>query len=231
MRITGVSPNMSIFGMNMNDAIDITRMKYLVDTMKTDKNINKTEYEYFTQLSEIIENISKISKSSWEDVTYLSKEWYDKRHKITDDSVKRMKKKYKVGSNVLYYIGDKRVARGKWRHKWTGPWLVDKHIGDSSVIIADPRNGNQKRVTFDRLKLFNTIDFIKYKDLIGFDEEYKQYQKNLLKTLAKYNVKYRDPKYELDYSKRISKWKKRKDLERKRKKEKERKQRNKESKI
>jgi len=223
MRITGVSPNMQMFGMNMNDAIDIGRMKTLVETIKQDKQIKKTEYEYFMQLAETIEKISKVSKSSWEEVTYLSKEWYDKRHKISEKSVKRMKKKFKVGSKVLYYIGDKRVARGKWRHKWTGPWLVDRHIGDSSAIIADPTNGNQKRVTFDRLKQFNIIDFIKYRDLITFDEEYIQYQKNLLKTLSKYNVKFRDQKYELDYSKRFSKDKEKKDKEWRKRRRKERK--------
>ena len=101
-----------------------------------------------------------------------------------------------------YYIGDKRVAKGKWRQKWTGPWLVDKHIGDSSVIIGDPTTGNQKRVSFDRLKQFNKIDFIKYRDLILFDKEYQEYQNQLLKRLSKYNVKYRDQRLELDYTRR-----------------------------
>ena len=71
-----------------------------------------------------------------------------------------------------------------------------------SVVIADPKTGNQKRVSFDRLKQFNTIDFIKYKDLIQFDDEYQEYQKDLLKSLEKYNVKYRNQELELDYTKR-----------------------------
>ena len=64
-------------------------------------------------------------------------------------------------------------------------------------------NGNQKRVSFDRLKQFNLIDFVKYRDIIDFDEEYQQYQKGLLKRLSKYNVKYRNQRLELDYTKRI----------------------------
>ena len=71
-----------------------------------------------------------------------------------------------------------------------------------SNLTGDPTTGNQKRVSFDRLKQFNTIDFIKYRDLIQFDKEYQNYQNQLLKRLSKYNVKYRNQKLELDYSKR-----------------------------
>ena len=31
MRITGVSPNMAVFGMNMHDGIDMARMKLVVE--------------------------------------------------------------------------------------------------------------------------------------------------------------------------------------------------------
>ena len=202
MRITGVSPNMAIFGMNMNDKVDILRLKKAALKMKDDKRIKKSEYEYVTKLAEIIEKISMISKSSWEEVTYFSKKKYDEKWNITDKTVQRMKKKYKPGTRVLYYIGDKQMNQKKWMRKWTGPWIVDKHIGDSSVIIADPTTGNQKRVSFDRLKQFNTIDFIKYRDVIQFDDEYQEYQKDLMKSLQKYNVKYRNQKLELDYTKR-----------------------------
>ena len=201
-RITGVSPNMAIFGMNVHDGIDIAKMNLVVNRMKKNKNLNRSEYEFVIQLSETIERIAKISKTNWEEVTYLSKEFYNKKYNINESSVKRMKKKYKVGTQVLYYIGDKRVAKGKWRQKWTGPWIVDKHIGDSSLIIGDPTTGNQKRVSFDRLKQFNKIDFIAYKDLIDFDQDYQNYQNELLKRLSKYNVKYRNQKLELDYTKR-----------------------------
>ena len=133
---------------------------------------------------------------------WLSAKSYNSKYNITENTIKRNKKKFKVGSEVLYYIGDKQLAKKKWHQKWTGPWIVDKHIGDSSVIIADPKTGNQKRVSFDRLKQFNTIDFIKYKDIIDFDKNYIKQQQQLLKRLSKYNVKYRDQQLELDYTKR-----------------------------
>ena len=210
MRITGVSPNMAIFGMNMNDAIDIGRMKHLVQEMKENKQLKRTEYEHAAALSETIEKISKVSKTSWEEVTYLSKEWYDSKYNITKESVKRMKQKFKVGTEVLYYIGDKQIAQGKWAQKWTGPWLVARHIGDSSVIVADPKTGNGKRVSYDRLKQFNTIDFIEYSKVIQFDEDYIEFQDQLKKRLQKYNVKYRNQELELDYTLRNPKKKKRK---------------------
>ena len=180
-------------------------------------------------MSESIENISKLSKTNWEEVTYLSKERYDKKYNINTNSINRMKKKFKVGTQVLYYIGDKRVAKGKWRQKWTGPWIVDKHIGDSSVILGDPKTGNQKRVSFDRLKQFNTIDFIKYRDLIEFDKEYQNYQNELLQRLSKYNVKYRNQKLELDYTKRrpLTRQRIRQGKRRKKKQRQQRKQRDK----
>ena len=176
MRITGVSPNMAIFGMNMHEGIDMARMKLVVDNIKKNKDLH-VEEEFVIKLSESIEKISTLSKTNWEDVTYLSKERYDKKYNINENSVNRMKKKYKVGTQVLYYIGDKRVAKGKWRQKWTGPWIVDKHIGDSSVIIGDPESGNQKRVSFDRLKQFNKINLLNI-DLIEFDKEYQEYKIN-----------------------------------------------------
>ena len=57
-------------------------------------------------------------------------------------------------------------------------------------------------MTFDRLKQFNRLQFIKYKDVIDFDKNYIKQQKKLLERLSKYNVKFRDQKLELDYSKR-----------------------------
>ena len=202
MRITGVSPNMAIFGTNMNDSIDIARMRYVLKDMKRDKDLKLTDYEHVQQLCELIEKISIISKTNWEKYTYLSKKQYDSRHNITADSIEKYKKKFKVGTKVLYYIGDKKVPRGKWRQKWTGPWLVDKIINDTSLIIADTGAGTQKRVSFDRLKKFNTRDFIKYRHIIPSEDSYKKYHKKLMNSFKKATVQTWDKKVQLDYTKR-----------------------------
>ena len=66
----------------------------------------------------------------------------------------------------------KQVARGKWREKLTGPWIIKKKINDSSIIITDPTSGNQKRVSIDRIKNYNPRDYIDYKNEIIHSNEY-----------------------------------------------------------
>ena len=90
----------------------------------------------------------------------------------------------------------------KWKEKWTGPWKIVKHLNNTTTIIMDPESGNEKRVSLDRLKLFKDMKVLKYDELIHFDEDYKAYQKQLLKTLSNYNVKLRSHEYDLDYTKR-----------------------------
>ena len=80
---------------------------------------------------------------------------------------------------------------------------MDKHLNETTAIIADPITGNQKRVNFDRLKKFNNIDFIKYNEYIKVNDEYLNYRKGLMETLKEKKVKYRDQKLELDYTKRL----------------------------
>ena len=50
---------------------------------------------------------------------------------------------------------------------------MDKHISDSSLIIADPNTGNQKRVSFDRIKLFVEHDHFRFDQFLLHDQEYK----------------------------------------------------------
>ena len=201
MRISGISPNMAIFGTNMNDAMDISRLSHQVKLSRDDPNIKPREYEFLRDIEDTIKKMENISKSNWIKHTYLSAKTYNNRWNITPAKVANNLKRFKVGSKILYFIGDKQVARGKWREKWTGPWIINKHLNKTSLIIADPDNGNEKRVTFDRVKLFNEQDFVAYEDIIKHDESYKQYQRNLLKTLSNYNVKLRKPEVELDYTK------------------------------
>ena len=82
---------------------------------------------------------------------------------------------------LSYNAGDKETAQKKWRVKWSGPWIVKKPLNDSTVIITDPDSGNDKRVSFDRIKLFNerTVGF--YSEYFQDDDLYQMYynrQKN-----------------------------------------------------
>ena len=202
MRISGHSPNQAIFGTNMNDTIDIARMSHQVSLSREDPKIDSREYEFLADIEETIKNMEGISRTNWIKHTWLSAKIYNNRWNITMKKIANNLKRFKVGTKILYFIGDKRVARGKWREKWTGPWIITKHLNKSSLVIADIETGNEKRVSFDRIKKFNEQDFVAYEDIIQHDESYIQYQKNLLKTLSNYKVDFRDQDIELDYTKR-----------------------------
>ena len=48
-------------------------------------------------------------------VTKLSVKSYNNKYNITPESIARNQQAFKVGDKVLYFIGDKEVARKKWR--------------------------------------------------------------------------------------------------------------------
>ena len=204
LRISGISPNMAMFGVNMNDKLDISRMKHLINDYSKDANITKRDYEILRDVQESIQHMEEISRTNWTKHTWLSAKTYNKRHNITTAKIATNKRKFKPLTEVLYFVGDKQVAMRKWKERWTGPWLVEKHLNDTTTIITDPTTASQKRVNLDRLKEFKRNEMLKYEDVIKDNEDYYQYQRQLLKTLSNYNVKLRKQDVELDYNKRRS---------------------------
>ena len=201
MRITGISPNMGMFGTNMNDLTDLGRMNAKIDEFSKDKEIDKQDFELLQSIRDNIREMNRISQNNWQEVTKLSVKSYNDKNKITPELVARNNENYKIGNRILYFVGDKQVARGKWREKWTGPWIIEKKINDSSIIITDPTSGNQKRVSIDRIKNYNPRDYINYKDEITHSDEYLEYQNELLNKLTNYNVRTAGSNWELDYMK------------------------------
>ena len=200
-RITGISPNMAMFGTNLNDLSDIGRMNAKIDEFSNDDSIEKQDYILLKQLRDNIKDMNEIANSNWQQVTKLSVKSYNNRNKITPESVARNNESYKIGNRVLYFIGDKKVARYKWREKWSGPWILEDKLNDSTVIITDPTTGNQKRVSLDRIKNYNARDYIDYNDEIEHSNEYLNYQNELLDKLTNYNVRTAGNNWELDYMK------------------------------
>ena len=200
-RFTTFSPNILMFGSNMNDVTDIARMQLNLNKLYNNNNydLKKNDYKYLSKLIENLKSIRTMFENDWKKYTWQSKEYYNRKFNINENSIKRYRKKFKIGSKVLYYIGDKKVARYKWKSKWTGPWIIDKIINDTSLIIKDIENGNQKRVNFDRIKLFNTRDYENIYSL-QFDSKYLKYQKQLQENLSNYNVKFREQDHQLDYN-------------------------------
>ena len=149
-----------------------------------------------------LKNVTEKFKNDWKNYTKLSVETYDKRWSLTPQRVGRYRQKFRPGKRVLYYVGDKREARGKWRQKWTGPWRIDKQINDSTLIISDPSTGDQKRVSYDRIKIYNEIEQAQYLQYSAKDDDYIIYQEQLQDALSRYNVKTHDKTANLDYSRR-----------------------------
>ena len=200
-RFTTFSPNMLMFGSQLHDLSDIDRIQCNLDKFSKENNMKKEDYQYLRDLFHKLDNITKLFKNDWIDYVWLSNDEYKKRWRITVKSTKAYRQQFKPNTKVLYYIGDKRLPQNKWRTKWTGPWLVHQHLNDSTLIIVDPSTGNKKRVSFDRIKKFNSRKFRKYSDYVGKDDAYLQYQEKLLETLSNYKVQVREQDFELDYDK------------------------------
>ena len=199
-RFTTYSPNMLMFGTNLNNIDDIDSLQSsLQDIQRNHKNLPREDYQYLSDLMTKMRDINQLFKSDWKKYTWLSTEEYKKRWNINDKSVNRYLTKFKVGSQVLYYIGDKRTSQHKWRRKWTGPWRIDMVLNDSTLIIADPETGNQKRVSFDRIKKFKTQDLYRYADYVKNDQNYLEYMQHLKDILSNYNASTYDELQHLDY--------------------------------
>ena len=201
-RFTGQSPNMLTLGTNVKDATDLgdiqSKLKQTFDKM----DLNVRDHDYVEKLFKHIIDLNRIFQQDWRDYTYVSKMAYDTKYKITRKKISNYKRKFKVGNQVLYYIGDKATTQGKWRRKWTGPWTVNKQLNDSTLIIGDPTTGNEKRVSFDRIKVFKRDDIAKYSDYFDDDDIYVAYKNSQKEILYNYRVAVRGKDINLDYTSR-----------------------------
>ena len=75
---------------------------------------------------------------------------------------------------------------------------MEKILTDSTLIIVDPSTGNQKRVSFDRIKAFDDTQLMSYTNYLVTDE-YKDYQRYLQDILTNYNTSYYKPDINLDF--------------------------------
>ena len=207
-RFTTFSPNMLMFGTNMNDISDIGRIQSNLDNLRDDIKfgLSVQDYQYLSNLIEQIKFVNQQYRDDWKKYTYVSAQTHAKRYKITRKKLKRYQHEFGVGKDVLYFIGDKQMRSGKWRQKWTGPWIIDQRLTDGTVIIGDPESGNQKRVSIDRLKPFHKHSEIAYSEIFNDDDEYINYRQHLFDILKKYNVEFREQDFNLDFRKEGSEY-------------------------
>ena len=200
-RFTTISPNMLMFGSNVNDLTDIGRVRDSLNELLDDDKIKATEHQYLYELIRRIELINNEFAQDWRDYTWLSRSEYNDKYKITNKTINSYKKRFKLNKKVLYYVGDRSVVQGKWKRKWTGPWRIHKILNDSTVIILDPNSLNQKRVSFNRLKLFNADQFQRYNEVVQHGDEFTEFRERLMSNLSGFGGKIRDQKFDLDYTK------------------------------
>ena len=187
-RISSYSPNMLMFGTRVKDISNIeVSMSRLNELYKNQKDFGITkrqDYEYVRNLLQNLKKIYKQYKSDWKDYTWLSRQSYNKRYNINENRLLRNMEQFMVGKEVLYFVGDKNVPNRKWLRKYTGPWKITTKLSDGTVIITDEKTNNQKRVSIDRLKLFDTQLFDRYINKFS-DSQYEEYIAELKDILFK----------------------------------------------
>ena len=193
-----------MFGSNVKDITDIAAMKKALEDIQKKRKLNFKDYKYLSQLITKLKVIRDEFDNNWRNYTWESRMEYNKKWNITLKKIEKYQKRFAVGNEILYYIGDRQVARNKWRTKWTGPWIIDKKLNDSTLIISDPTNGNQKRVSFDRIKLFKRRDYENYAKIVNKDGKYMSYEESIFDILSNYDADVWDKDLELDYTKNRS---------------------------
>ena len=198
-RFTSFSPNMLIFGTNVNDISDIGSLqRKLIQVQELNKK--NEDYKILSDLISRIKIINDQFETDWKAYTWLTIKNYNKRWSINDNKLKCNNKMFQKGSEILYYIGDKQVSQYKWKQRWTGPWIIDKRITDNTMIIGDPSTGNQKRVSIDRCKPFIRRDMIKYNEWVNEDTNYIDNENELIEMYMRYNADIRDQDFDLDFT-------------------------------
>ena len=89
----------------------------------------------------------------------LTKLEYDKKFNIDKKILKNLNI-FKPGEKVMYYIGDRQVSNLKWRQRWSGPWTILQRLNDRTLIISDSKDDVSRRVTIDRVKIYNNKEYI-----------------------------------------------------------------------
>ena len=161
------------------------------------------DYAYLEKLLTLLKSIYKVYSSDWHKYMYESKQQYNKKYNIDENKLARNNKIFAPGTRVLYFVGNKRIANQKWLRRFTGPWTIVKILSDSTVIIEDSQSKIQKRVTINRLKVFEQKEMNQYSTQFN-DKEYDEYTTHLKNILFKVGTTDREIKQktigtQLDY--------------------------------
>ena len=172
-RFSLLSSAMMMFGSRFHDIPDLY---FAINKIHNDmaigyKSMKDRDYNYLYQLQLHLKKMRIQLKKKWAKYCLTSKKQYDRRYNLAPTRDKNGKlqppkhafgyqslNSFRKGVKVLYYVGPHRGINGKWRQRWTGPWLLAKQSGQYRVTILDTESGKTYDVSIDRLKLFKEND-------------------------------------------------------------------------
>ena len=204
-RISGLSANEIAFGRRFHDPTNSLKLSLKLRELENQdpELMSHDDLDAFRVLTNLIDNVNKKFINDWKKYIWLSRKHYNNKNDITLDKINNYQRQFKVGEKILYFIGDKQVAMKKWKEKWSGPWLVEKHINETSLIIVDPETGDQRRTNFNRIKSFKEFgnDYVPMERYLQDNNEYKEFQQRLLDDMKNNKgVDIRNSQFDLDYS-------------------------------
>ena len=75
-----------------------------------------------------------------------------------------------------------------------------KILNKRSIVLTDSYSGNQKRLSFDRIKVFHEMEVADFKQYYDDDDQYQMYYNRKRELLFNTNVKMRQKDVNLDYN-------------------------------
>ena len=170
---------------------------------KTEIKFKYDDYKYLEKLLQCFKQIYETYKTDWHKYLYQSKQQFNKKYNINEQTIERNNKIFTIGTQILYFIGNKQLKNRKWLRRFTGPWRIAVQLSDGTVIIEDPNTKIQKRVSINRIKLFNQSEVNNYSKIYNHEEydEYTQQLKDILFKVGEKDSITQTSGTDLDYTK------------------------------
>ena len=132
-------------------------MDYLekkLDRIKKEVKLKETELEFVNRLKLDLHLYKNIAIQARNDYLLVMKDEFNKN---------RREETFSPGDLVVYFIGDRNVILRKLRAKWSGPWIIIKHVSANTCEIKDPRSDVRANVHVERLKIYRKREFYTWK--------------------------------------------------------------------
>ena len=140
-----VSPNMLLFGKQLNDTIDChNTMKDLNHLLRTKQH--QAAYNIIKQLNKSLKIIQSMHDHNYKKYVYIMKKNYDKT---------KLDRTLQIGDKVMYYVGDRAHTNKKLRPRYTGPFTVRKIISKNAVQLLNDETHETMVCHVKMLKLYH----------------------------------------------------------------------------